>query len=273
MDSDIFKLNSKPRILKDTKIIIHKQTNKQQDHLHLKAKNKVMQLNKPREGYQAKFQPSFVGIIYEEMSILDTFDDCCIMDIPLLFEKMVNDVKVNALSDMALSLQPKIRNVTSRVDMCEKFSKPSSQNLSRKKQRTTKEGSNVFLNSMKLSGLLGSSIPAKNLMRIESLTRSSKHNGKVGGRLARLLFERQSCQNSVMKLPLPSIKASPQPEKNMLRTSYLQLWNFNPNHKESHKVRSSSGTVSKQRRPKSGEKAINVLKNVYNHSKQKLIIQ
>ena len=237
---------------KDTKLLLPLRVTPQE---FLQIKDKIVKLNQPREFHQSRFQKSLVGVIYEEMSILDTFDDACVTDIPLMFEKTITLNHSEALSDVALNLKPKIHNITSCINGHEKFNK--------KKQRTTKESSNVVPNSMKLTELLGSSVPIKSLLRIESLTRSSK----LGGRLARLLFERQSCKNSVMRYPLPSIKASPQPEKNVLKTGYLQLCNFKPN-KETHEARSSSNTAAKQRRPKSGEK-----RSMYSDIKQQLKIK
>eukprot|EP00826_Nyctotherus_ovalis_P045073 TRINITY_DN4936_c0_g1_i1.p1 TRINITY_DN4936_c0_g1~~TRINITY_DN4936_c0_g1_i1.p1 ORF type:complete len:302 (-),score=48.97 TRINITY_DN4936_c0_g1_i1:113-949(-) len=260
MDSDILKLCntrivSKKRNCKDANTFALLRTSSSP----LQIADKFVQLSQEREVIQPGFQPSFVGVIYEEMSILDTFDEGNTGDVPLLFEEGTVGESSEPLSGAALGLRPKVRSATSRLDVCERTGKPSSQNISRKKQRIAKEGSNIFLNSMKLSGLLGNAVPTKNLMRIESLTRSSKSKGRMGGKLTRLLFERRSCQNSAVKCPLPSIKASPQPERNMLKTSYLHLYNFNLK-QAAHKVRSASDSVAKQRRPKSGEKASSMIK-------------
>lgn len=260
MDSGILKL-------RNTRVVSKRQSCKNPDtsallktsSSPLRIADKVAQLHQERIATQAGFEPSPVGVIYEEMSILETFDECGAGDMPLLFDAGTAGHSCEPLSGVALGLRPKARSAASRLDACGVVGKPSSQDVSRKKQRAAKEGSNIFLNSMKLSGLLGNTAPTKNLMRIESLTRSSKSKGRMGGKLARLLFERRSCQNSAAKCPLPSIKASPQSGKNMLKTSYFQLCNFNLK-EAAHKVRSASGSVAKQRRPKSGEKASSIIK-------------
>ena len=173
------------------------------------------------------------------------------------------------INESALTLRSNTEKLPARFD-----NKRSSTRKSTMKQTKTEKMSNNFMNSMKFSKAVENIVNPVNVPRVGSLTRSSNHRKdhmiRINDQASHFMVGRKSCKNPIPKYPLPNIKQQPQIEKDLSKTNYILSCNFNGFILEGTKkkeirsnARSIAGSPIRIRRPKSGERAIEILRSVY----------
>jgi len=210
--------------------------------------SKSEQIKPPMAIQKAKFQPTAVGIIYEEISLLDAYDDTSTTtDFPSLFEsQIISSQYSNAISENALELQPKLDNkakISSNTKRKSENKRKELQNL----PITTKEAAGKqfrfderkavpYLQPTKLKNfLVHANGGSKNAMRMDPLAGSFNSNAnsrrentvRTSQKLNELLSGHQTTHNISANRGnnLPLLKPPSQPKKDLVKTSYLPFFN------------------------------------------------
>eukprot|EP00826_Nyctotherus_ovalis_P022798 TRINITY_DN17605_c0_g2_i1.p1 TRINITY_DN17605_c0_g2~~TRINITY_DN17605_c0_g2_i1.p1 ORF type:complete len:250 (-),score=17.08 TRINITY_DN17605_c0_g2_i1:120-869(-) len=217
------------------------------------------------------FQSTQVGVIYEEMSMMDTFDyNANESDLPSLFCEESANILI-PLSDAALELKPKSDNSSNGRRLKETQRIHSNMGKECKIKLPKHDHAKLNTNIYKLNSLLIGNAP-ENILRADSLIKTANAREQKNGGGITKFFSR----DRPARVPnLPLLRQLAKPEKEFTKTSYKPFNKFINQpaevHMEAHKnTRSATGSGAKPRRTRSGEGTPNTLKHVFIRGKAKL---